>query len=242
MQRPYVPVPFPGPAHRGLVAGITPPTDSQGRPLDLLRPQEALEATREAFDTPGWPAYWVGQVHGRDVVRIEGAEPPGPAGTADALMTDVPGALLLTRHADCPPVLLWDPARRAVGLAHSGRKGTFLDISGALVSAMREAYGSEPGVMLASIGPGIRSRCYEVGPEVVREARELGLGRFVEDRDAGSYLDLHGIIAGRLREAGVGQVCGERDAECTNCGPTGMHSHRRDGTRMRFAAVAGIAP
>ena len=242
MPRPYVPIPFPGPAHRGLVAGITPPADSEGRPLDLLRPAEALEATREAFGAPSWPAYWVGQVHGRDVVRIEGAAPPGRAGTADALMTAAPGALLLTRHADCPPVLLWDPARPAVGLAHSGRKGTFLGISGALVSAMREAYGSEPGEMLASIGPGIRSCCYKVGPEVVREARELGLGRFVQERDEGSYLDLHGIIAGQLRAAGVREVYGERDAECTHCGPTEMHCYRRDGTTLRFAAVAGVSP
>lgn len=242
MPRPYVPIPFPGPAPRGLVAGVTPPSDGEGRPLDLLRPAATLEATREAFDTLGWPAYWVGQVHGREVARIEGGAPPGPAGTADALMTDAPAALLLTRHADCPPVLLWDPARHAVGLAHSGRKGAFLDISGALVSAMSDAYGSEPGHILASIGPGIRSCCYEVGPEVVREARELGLDRFVSERGAGSYLDLHGVIAGRLRAAGVREVYGERDAECTCCGPSRMHSYRRDGTGLRFAAVAGIEP
>jgi YfiH family protein len=225
------------------VAGITPPRDASGAPLHLTATEACDADIGIAFGATGWPVYWVSQVHGAEVVRVAAGRPTRPLPRADALVTDAPGVLLATRHADCTPVLVWDPVRRAVGLAHSGRKGTLLDVAGAVVNAMQAAYDSDPRDLVASIGPGIRSCCYEVGPDVLEEADRLGVDRrWFSHREAGVYLDLQGLIASQLRDRGLTHVHGEREAECTRCGPTQLHSYRRDGTKLRFAAVAGVRP
>lgn len=180
--------------------------------------------------------------HGHAQGGTRGLPATGRLGVADALVTARPGVLLLTQHADCPPLLLWDAEWRAVGLAHAGRWGAFANVAAAVVSALGREVGSEPRALAATIGPGIRACCYEVGPEVVEEAETLGYGAFVERRGESAHLDVLGIIAHQLREAGVARIVGEREAECTRCGPTGLHSYRRrsGGSRPRFAAVAGI--
>ncbi len=238
----FAPIPLPGPDVEGVVAGITPPLDACGYPLDLAAPEDHLGPLQTVFGASGWPVYWIRQIHGSEVVEVSDAHPSGPIATADALMTDRPGILLLTRHADCPPVLVYDPVHRVLGLAHSGRKGTLSNIAGALVRAMSNAYGSIPADMVASIGPGIRSCCYQVGEEVLEEAESGTDGRWFVRRRGDLFMDLQGMIASRLWEGGLHQVHGEHEAECTCCGPSRLHSYRHDGTKLRFAAVAGMLP
>lgn len=236
-------LPFPGPTPEGLVAGITPPAVPSGSWLDLADPATALPGLVRGGLLPGWRAYWVRQVHGTDVVEAPTLQREGGLiGTADALVTQAPEALLLTRHADCPPLLVWDPVHRAVGLAHSGRRGTLANIAGVLVDSMRGRFGSSPERLVASIGPGIRACCYEIGPEVLRGIPPETVARRLSRTDGKLFFDTHRMIADQLRDAGVRTVYGAAEAECTLCGPTRLHSYRRDGTRLRFAAVAGILP
>jgi hypothetical protein len=94
-------------------------------------------------------------------------EQPGldqPVG--DALLTDQAGILLSVRTADCLPVLLVDPKRRAVAAVHAGWRGALARIVEKAVGEMRHVYGSEPQSLLAVLGPSIRVCCYEVGQEV----------------------------------------------------------------------------
>lgn len=168
---------------------------------------------------------------------------PGLTGHADALVTNRPGTLLVTRHADCPPLLVWDPKRRVLGLAHSGRRGTLANIAGAMVRRMVDQYASNPQALVAHIGPGIRKCCYEVGQEIQAEATRMGWGDEYFDTRAGStYMNLQKLLYDQLHAAGVAAIYGEQDAECTRCGPTQMHSYRREGSKVCFAAVAGILP
>ena len=253
-QTPFALLPFPGPPLDGIVAGVTPPVDAAGNPLDLADSASQVENLRAALGSPApgdaqprereWQVVSVWQVHGKDVLRVGGGHGPvggsGPT-KADALITDEPGVLLLTRHGDCLPILYWDPVHRAVGLAHSGRRGTLANIAGAVVERMRAEFGSDPGEMIASIGPGVRSCCYSVGEEVVETARGIpGAKRYLSSRDGRCYLDLQGYVGGQLAGAGVRSICGVLDSECTCCGPTRMHSYRRGGSKLRFAAVAGV--
>ncbi|MBC8248302.1 MAG: peptidoglycan editing factor PgeF, partial [Anaerolineales bacterium] len=107
------------------------------------------------------------QVHGSRVALV-GSEDRGRVIPAtDALITDTPGVALMLRFADCLPVLLYDPVRRAIGLAHAGWKGTIGGIAAKTVSAMMEAYGSRPADIIAGLGPCIGPCCYQVGPEVI---------------------------------------------------------------------------
>lgn len=107
------------------------------------------------------------QVHGDRVAVVTSA------GTTreelegyDALVTDVPGVAIGARTADCIPVLMYDPVRRAVAAVHSGWKGTVLKIAAKALAVMASKYGTQPKDILAVIGPGIGPESFQVGPEV----------------------------------------------------------------------------
>jgi YfiH family protein len=104
------------------------------------------------------------QLNSDIIHRIEAA--PVAELEGDALMTNVPGLLLVIRTADCLPVLLADEADRAVAAVHCGWRGTEKRILEKAVRAMGEAYGSKPANLRAALGPCIGAACYEVGPEV----------------------------------------------------------------------------
>jgi polyphenol oxidase len=98
---------------------------------------------------------------------------PAPRGArlvlpqGDALITQEPGVLLSVRGADCMPVLLADPRRRAVAAIHAGWRGALAGIVEIAVGEMIRIFNSNPNDLLAAIGPSIRACCYEVGDEVV---------------------------------------------------------------------------
>ena len=116
------------------------------------------------------------QTHGNQVAMV--AEPsvsriPG----VDALATAVANLPLVIRVADCGPVFLYDPVRRAIGLAHSGRRGTEGNIVGETIAVLKKAYGSDPRDLVVLLGPCIRPPHYEVdfAAEIRRQAREAGV-------------------------------------------------------------------
>ena len=87
----------------------------------------------------------------------------------DAAMTDLPGVLLTVQTADCVPVLLFDPKRRAVAAFHAGWRGTLARIVERGVGTMRRQYGTDPVDVLAAVGPSIGPESYSVGEEVQHE-------------------------------------------------------------------------
>ncbi|HWK27934.1 MAG TPA: peptidoglycan editing factor PgeF [Solirubrobacter sp.] len=180
-----------------------------------------------AFGLP--PAAWCEQVHGNGVaVATEPATYPG----ADALVTDVCGLPLAIRHADCVPIVLYDPERHAVGVAHAGWRGTVARIASRTVAALRERYGSDPAALVCALGPSIAPDDYEVGPEVIAAAR-----RAYGDAPVlrGANFDLWAANALDLASAGVRRI------EVTGV-PTGgsdFFSYRADGPGTgRLATIA----
>jgi len=100
------------------------------------------------------------QIHS-DVIRIF-PEPPADACKGDASATDRAGLLLAIQTADCVPILLVDPKKRAVAAIHSGWRGTLARITQKAVGRMQFEFGSKPADLLAAIGPSIGPCCYEV--------------------------------------------------------------------------------
>ena len=90
----------------------------------------------------------------------------------DGLVTNVPGLVLATFYADCVPLFLVDPVHRAVGLSHSGWKGTVGKIGKRTVELMKEQYGTRPEDLTAAIGPSICQDCYEVSEDVIGQFQE----------------------------------------------------------------------
>jgi hypothetical protein len=116
------------------------------------------------------------QVHGAGVAVVT-APSPEPVRGVDALVTDSPQVCLGIYVADCGPVWLVDPVRRAIGCVHSGRKGTALGVVPAAIEAMVTSFGCEPSRMIAQLGPCIRPPHYEVdfAAAIVEQCRAAGL-------------------------------------------------------------------
>ena len=90
----------------------------------------------------------------------------------DGLITDIPGITLVTFFADCVPLYFLDPVHKAIGLSHSGWRGTVKRMGQVTVDAMKEAFGTRPEDIIACIGPSICGDCYEVGEEVAEAFME----------------------------------------------------------------------
>jgi YfiH family protein len=158
----------------------------------------------------------------------------------DALITDSPGVSLLAFSADCPLVAVVDIERRAIGLAHASRKGTFGRIAARTVAAMQKVLGCRPEAMHAAIAPCIGPCCYEVGREILGDAPP-GFSRYFTQRDRTFHLDLWTANVEQLAEAGLPPDHIERPSACTCCSPDRFFSYRAAGGRTgRFGLLLGI--
>ncbi len=163
------------------------------------------------------------QVHGNHVQRVR---QPGLVPRCDALITDAPGLNLTVQAADCFPLFLYDPAHHACGVIHSGWRGTAQNIAGETIAAMKRAFGSQPGQMLAAIGAGIQQHNYQVDEKTAAHFKPA----FLQGDGPGHYkLDVQGAIYAQLIAAGIMPQNIERDTSCTFDNATLYYSYRRDG-------------
>ena len=186
------------------------------------------------------------QVHGDKVARVSAGTGSVPVAGADALVTNTPDVLLMLFFADCVPVYLADPVRKAVGLAHAGWRGTAANIAARTVETMREEFGCLPASCLAAIGPCIGGDSYEVGPEVADRFRTLPGSRAANvvlprSEVAGTYtLNLRAVVFLQLLSAGLKAgsiaVCDED----TFRNRRDFFSYRRDGVTGRMGAFLGM--
>ena len=190
------------------------------------------------------------QPHGANVAVVRSSDRGRGAldgetalGGVDALVTNEPGLALLCFSADCPSVVLYDPVKQAVGVAHSGWRGTVGGIAANTVRCFQDQFGSAPDDLLACVGPGIGSCCFEVGDAFVQAVDELmPLARpFVRQQGKRTTFDITGTVHRQLIEAGVCEHRIEMADVCTMCRPEEFFSYRADrGVTGRFAAVAGL--
>ena len=148
----------------------------------------------------------------------------------DGLITDVPGLVLSTFYADCVPLYFVDPVHCAIGLSHSGWRGTVNRMGKATIEAMRREYGSRPEELRCAIGPSICQDCYEVSGDVAVEFERAFAGHGHEiliAKENGKYqLDLWKANEIVLLDAGVLPEHIEITDICTCCNPDLLFSHR----------------
>lgn len=148
----------------------------------------------------------------------------------DALVTDVPGLVLSVFVADCVPVAVVDPVRRAIGLAHSGWRGTVAGITEKMIRCMTAQYGSDPKDLVCAIGPSICRDCYEISEDVAEQFARAFAGHESEiltDKHNGHYqLDLWKANELVLRRAGVPAAHISVTGICTCCNKDVLFSHR----------------
>lgn len=162
----------------------------------------------------------------------------------DGLITNEPGILLATSHADCTPIFLLDPVRRAIGMVHSGWKGTAGTIADNAVRAMEREFGTDPSELISVIGPCICGGCYEVGQEVAVQFMEVFGGEHfaLEKKKNGKYmLDLKLANKRILFEAGLREFNIISSGLCTFERSDLFYSHRRMGAeRGQMLAFIGL--
>ncbi|MBU0490643.1 MAG: peptidoglycan editing factor PgeF [Chloroflexi bacterium] len=160
----------------------------------------------------------------------------------DILVTDRPGVPLLMTFADCVPLILYDPVRRVIGLAHGGWRGTLLGVARSAVRAMQEAFGCRPGHLIAAIGPAVGPCCYQVGQDVRLLAQESfpnDCEVFIPQADGSWHLDLWQATRHWLTLAGVQHIAAAD--WCTACHTHEFFSHRGENGRTgRFGVVLAL--
>ena len=178
--------------------------------------------------------------------RGKGILKPQDYSDVDGMITNVPGIVLVTSYADCVPLYFVDPVRKAIGLSHSGWKGTVGYIGQKTVEKMHEVYGSEPKNIVAAIGPSICQSCYEVSDDVAEafranftadEAADILL-----DKGNGKYqLDLWRANWYVLTDAGILPEHLSVTDLCTACHPDLLWSHRKtNGQRGGLSAFLSL--
>ncbi len=163
--------------------------------------------------------------------RGKGFSRPKDYRDVDGLVTNVPGLVLATFYADCVPLFLVDPVHRAIGLSHSGWKGTVGKIGKRTLEAMHREYGTEPGDVIAAIGPSICQDCYEVSEDVIEEFRKafdrVCWKELFYQKENGKYqLNLWQANVRIFEEAGVSRDRIAVTDVCTCCNPELLFSHR----------------
>lgn len=234
----------------------------------------AVERNRAAFlnqlgattEGKSWPIVTLRQVHS-DLIHCVSGVPEHPL-TGDGLITRTPGILLAIQTADCLPVILVDKKTRAVGVFHAGWRGTVKRIVEKGVGEMRRYFGTLARDIVAAIGPGVHSCCYDVGEEVRTKfesqfayARELFHETkerneihekypllFLTARAPGHselpfkiWLDLVEANRKQLLDAGVSARNISASPLCTACRTDLLFSYRAEkGKTGRLMGVAGV--
>jgi len=182
-------------------------------------------------------------VHGRNGAVITRADLGRNPPQVDALVTRERCLPLTMRFADCVPIVFYDPAQHAIGIAHAGWRGVAVNVVEATVRTMVDAFGSDPHRMWAGIGPAIGVERYEVGAEVVEPvvaACPPGT-RLTQpgSNDSRPHLDLAAAVTAQLQAAGIGAI--EASGICTASNTDEWFSHRAEnGKTGRFGLVVAL--
>jgi len=188
----------------------------------LKRLDAAHREIRNAIGMRDWPLFTAQQVHGNKIAVIDevgsalradrgrrgaaclpGREFPG----YDGLITNQPGVVLGVYVADCCAVYIVDSKTPAIGLVHSGRKGTELGVVPNAIKQMIDRFGSDPANMIVQLSPCIRPPHYEVdfAAAIVRQCRALGV-KEIHDPAVCTACDLDRYYSYRAEKGKTGRM------------------------------------
>jgi YfiH family protein len=189
----------------------------------------------------------VKQVHGNVVRILKRGQLPDSAGAprpdGDAIVSNEPGLALAVMVADCVPILLCDPVRGVAAAIHAGWRGTCARVAPAAIEAMQREFGTDPGELIAAIGPSVGPQDYQVGEALIRSFLDAGhdqstVDQWFQRRRGALFLDLWAANIHQLIDAGVdaGEIflCGLS----TVAHPDIFDSYRVEGERA--GRMAGI--
>ncbi|MDI3534308.1 MAG: purine-nucleoside/S-methyl-5-thioadenosine phosphorylase / adenosine deaminase [Thermosediminibacterales bacterium] len=159
----------------------------------------------------------------------------------DALITNKPGVPLITYYADCVPIFILDPVKKAIGLCHAGWRGTVQKIGQKTILKMEQVFETRPSDCLVGIGPSIGQCCYEVDAPVIARLKESfsNWREMVIEKSEGKWnLDLWKANKYQLEEIGVVESNITVSGLCTSCRNDLFYSYRKEkGVTGSLAAI-----
>lgn len=163
----------------------------------------------------------------------------------DGMITNEPEIVLSTSYADCVPLYIVDTKNKAIGLSHSGWRGTVGKIGKVTIELMTKTYGTNPEDVVVCIGPSICQSCYEISEDVAKEfmsAFSDNICDILIDKGNGKYdLDLWKCNQLVFLEAGVRLENIHTTDICTCCNPDVLFTHRgHNGKRGNLSAFLSI--
>jgi YfiH family protein len=227
--------------------------------------QENRRRLQKAAGAENLPLITLKQFHS-DVIHLFDTPSTDPC-RGDASITNRPNLLLAIQTADCVPILLVDPKKRAIAAIHAGWRGTLARIAAKTIGKMQMHFGTDPRDLLAAIGPSIGPCCYEVGTEVATQF----LSQFPDAHDyfdefrtgdepnpiqwlnmmppghqpppKGVLLDLRKANRSQLLTAGLRPQNIHTIDLCTACRPDLLFSYRKQGPASgRLMSVIALRP
>src|SRR5436190_12683879 len=176
----------------------------------LTRLDAAHREIRNAIGVGDWPLLTAQQIHSNKIAVADACS-RGPVGRefpgCDGLITSQPGIALGIYVADCCAVYLIDPQTPAIGLVHSGKRGTAAGVVSNAIQQMIDRFGSDPANMIVQLSPCIRPPHYEVdfAAEIVRQCRALGM-KEIHDSGICTACDLDRYYSYRAEKGKTGRM------------------------------------
>lgn len=215
-----------------------------------------------ALGAEKFPLVALKQIHSAVIWPLASA--PKEASKGDASLSKTPGLLLAVQTADCVPILLVDPQKRAIAAVHAGWRGTLTRILEKTVGELHARFQSNPADLLAAVGPSIGPCCYEVGAELVTQfsSQFADASEYFDEPRTGEepnplqwlnmmppghqpppknvHLDLPKANRSQLLAAGLREKNIFLSSLCTACHPDLFFSYRKQGllSGRLLAAIA----
>lgn len=219
---------------------------------DEFKVRENFRRMAEAIGVKADSLVFAAQTHTTNVRKVtlddkgKGIVRPLDYQDVDGLITNEPGICLTTFYADCVPLFFIDPVHKAIGLSHSGWRGTVGKMGKATLEKMAKEYGTNPKDVVAAIGPSICQDCYEVSEDVIDKFKEAFDEKhwsvlFYQKENKKYQLNLWKANEIILKEAGVLEKNIAVTNVCTNCNSEILFSHRATGgARGSLAAFMAL--
>jgi YfiH family protein len=174
----------------------------------------------------------------------------------DGLITSKRGITLITSHADCNALFFYDPKQQAIGLAHSGWKGTLQEIGAQIIRQMSTDFGTKPEDVIVGIGPALCQTCFEVDEDVAQKfyqknpawqpmafQREIGICSETGEERRKHYIDLKSVVRETLIRSGVKLENIHDMGLCSKCRPDLFYSYRgQKGKNGNMVSVMMLRP
>jgi copper oxidase (laccase) domain-containing protein len=174
----------------------------------LRRLESAHREIRNAIGIGDWPLLTAQQMHGSNVAFVDApVEGDKEFSGCDGIVTNQHGVALGIYVADCCAVYIVDPKTPAIGLVHSGRKGTELGVVTNAITQMVERFGSNPAELIMQLSPCIRPPHYETdfAAEIVEQCRAQGVLK-IHDSGVCTACDLRRYYSYRAEKGKTGRM------------------------------------